>query len=80
MSESRKPLSPVKPSGMEIIFMFTCPFCGRDVPYISPTQPAMAQCDACRRKFPIVPVDEKVIRFYKTMLANGHAAIDPDFL
>ncbi|WP_319780260.1 hypothetical protein [Maridesulfovibrio sp.] len=79
MSESRKPLSPVKPSGMELIFMFPCPFCGREVPYIAPTQPAMATCDACRRNFPIVPVDEKIVRFYKTMLENGKAAVDPDF-
>ncbi len=80
MSESRKPLAPVRPAGMEIIFMYPCPFCGREVPLIAPTQPSMVQCDACRKGFPIVPVDEKHIRFYKAMLANGNAAVDPDFI
>jgi hypothetical protein len=40
----------------------------------------MAQCDACRKNFPIVPVDERALRYYKIMLAGGKAAIDPDFL
>ncbi|SDL62052.1 hypothetical protein SAMN05660337_3408 [Maridesulfovibrio ferrireducens] len=79
MSESGKPLSPVRPSGMEIIFLYPCPFCERSVPFVAPTRPVMVQCDSCRKNFPIVPVDEKLVRFYKTMLANGHAAIDPDF-
>ncbi|WP_027178708.1 hypothetical protein [Maridesulfovibrio bastinii] len=79
MSQSRKPMSPVRPTGMEIIFLYSCPYCERQVPLISPTQPSVIQCDACRREFPIIPVDEKNIRFYKAMLANGNAAIDPDF-
>jgi hypothetical protein len=40
----------------------------------------MAQCDACGRAFPIVPVEESSVRFMKIMLANGRAAVDPDFL
>lgn len=80
MPQSRKPLSPVHPGGMEIIFLYSCPHCQRQVPLIAPTQPAMIQCDACRREFPIVPVDNKTVRFYKTMLANGKAAVDPDFI
>lgn len=80
MSESRKPLTPVKPTGMEVIYLYPCPFCGREVPLMAPTQPAMAQCDECRRNFPIVPVDERTLRYIKIMLAGGRAAIDPDFL
>ncbi|MGE4299378.1 MAG: hypothetical protein AB7E47_15285 [Desulfovibrionaceae bacterium] len=76
----RKPLTPVKPTGMELIYLYECPFCERKVPLISPTQPAMAQCDACSQHFPIVPVDDRGVRFVKVMLANGKAAIDPDFL
>ena len=74
------PLNPVKPSGMELIFLYSCPFCRRDVPLIAPTAPTLAQCDACRRSFPIVPVDEKAVQFVKIMLAGGRASIDPDFL
>jgi hypothetical protein len=40
----------------------------------------MAQCDACRNSFPIVPVDDRALRYFKIILAGGKAAIDPDFL
>jgi len=80
MGEKKKPLLPVKPSGLELVYLYGCPFCDRQVPIISPTQPAMAQCDACKGHFPIVPVDDKTVQFMKIMLANGPAGIDPDFL
>ena len=80
MAEPRKPLTPVKPVGMEIIFFYPCPFCGRQAPLIAPSQPAMAQCDTCRAHFPIVPADEKSIQFIKIMLASGKAGINPDYL
>ncbi len=80
MAESKKPLTPVKPAGMELIFLYPCPHCNREVPLIAPSRPAMAQCDACRENFPIVPVDDRTIRYMKTNLAGGKAAIDPDFL
>ena len=51
----------------------------RQVALLSPTQPAMAQCDACGRPFPIVPVDERSVQYIKLMLNNGRAAVDPDF-
>lgn len=75
-----KPLSPVKPVGMEIIFYYTCPYCNRKVPLVAPNQPSMGQCDVCQRQFPIVPADNKTILFIKTMLDNGKAAIDPDYI
>jgi hypothetical protein len=40
----------------------------------------MVACDVCRQSFPIVPVDEYSIQFIKLMLANGQAAIDPDYM
>jgi hypothetical protein len=50
-----KPLTPVRPMGMEIVFLYPCPHCAREVTLIAPTRPSMAQCDACRKNFPIVP-------------------------
>lgn len=78
--ESGGPVSPVKPSGLELIYLYGCPHCGREVPMIAPTSPVMARCDACRRTFPVVPVDERTVRYIKLMLAGGRAAIDPDFV
>ena len=80
MAESNKPVSPVRPAAMEVIYLYPCPYCEREVPLIAPTRPAMAQCDSCRKQFPIVPVDERTLRYFKVMLAGGKASIDPDFL
>ncbi|MFW5836758.1 MAG: hypothetical protein ACOCVM_02025 [Desulfovibrionaceae bacterium] len=80
MSEPRKPITPVKPKSMEVVYIYPCPYCEREVPQLAPFQPAMAQCDACGRTFPIVPVEESSVRFMKIMLANGQAAVDSDFL
>ncbi len=78
--EKNKPLMPVKPTGIEMIYLYVCPFCERQVPVISPTRPSMAQCEACKGHFPIVPVDERTVQYVKIMLANGKAGIDPDFI
>lgn len=75
-----KTLSPAKPMGMEIVFYYQCPFCNRKVPLVAPTQPSMGQCDACGSQFPVVPADEKHIRYIKTIMDNGRAAIDPNFI
>lgn len=80
MEKGKKPSAPVRPTGMEVLYFYACPFCGRDVPVAAPVQPAMVKCDVCAKHFPIVPVDERSVRFIKTMLANGRAGIDPDFL
>ncbi len=79
-NKSSKPVLPVKPVNMEIIYLYPCPFCEREVPLIAPTRPAMAQCDACRKNFPIVPVDDRTIRYVKLIMAGGKASVDPDFL
>ena len=75
-----RPVQPVKPSGMELIFVYACPFCRRELPLVSPSQPAMISCDACGRKFPIVPIDQRSVHYVKIMLGNGAAAIDPDYM
>ncbi|MEG1609672.1 MAG: hypothetical protein RR014_03675 [Bilophila sp.] len=79
MSTPKRPVQPVQPCGMELIFFYRCPSCGRKITTLSPTQPAMAPCEACGTPFPIVPVDERTIQFIKIMLAEGRAAVDPDF-
>lgn len=80
MKKSRRPLGPVKPIGMELVFFYPCPHCGRELPLVAPPQAAMITCDVCRQGFPIVPVDEYSVHFVKVMLGDGPAAIDPDYL
>ena len=80
MNGTGKPLTPVKPTGIEILLFYVCPFCETQVPLVGPTQPTMAQCDSCGGQFPIVPADSRSIQYIKIMLAQGRAGIDPDFL
>ena len=77
---SRRPVAPVKPIGMELVFFYPCPNCRREFPLVAPLQPTMITCDACRQPFPIVPIDEYSVQFVKAMLADGPAAIDPDYM
>ena len=77
---SARPQKPVGPSGMELIFFYPCPHCGVQVPLPAPTQAAMVRCASCVKHFPIMPVDERGIRFVRIMLAEGRAALDPDFV
>ncbi len=65
---------------MELVFFYTCPYCQRELPLVAPPQPTMITCDVCRQAFPIVPIDEHTVQFVKLMLADGPAAVDPDFL
>ncbi len=76
---SMRPVNPVAPCGLELLFFYACPFCGRKVALLSPTQPALAECDACGKPFPILPVDARSVHYIKLMLANGRAAVDADF-
>lgn len=78
--DRKKPLAPVRPIGMELVYLYPCPFCGRNVPLLAPTQAGMGQCDACKKSFPLVPIDRKTVSFLKTIMAQGQASIDPDFL
>ena len=80
MKTSQKPQTPVHPEGMEILFFYPCPHCGRHVPQVNPVTPQLANCDACGQSFPIVPIDARSLHYVRIMLANGRAAVDPDFL
>ncbi len=77
---SVRPVTPAKPVGMELIFYYACPFCRREIPLVAPQQPGLIECDVCRQKFPIVPVDQRSVYYVKIMMGNGAAAIDPDFM
>jgi len=77
---SSRPQKPVAPSGMDFIFYYPCPHCSYHVPLRSPTRATMTRCVSCSKHFPIMPVDECGIQFVRLMLAEGGAALDPDFI
>ncbi|MFP4167642.1 MAG: hypothetical protein ACLFSY_02165 [Desulfonatronovibrionaceae bacterium] len=72
--------APVKPVNMELVFMYPCPNCGREVPLLASSEPGMARCDSCRKQFAITPVDKATIDYMRLILDNGRAAVDPDFV
>lgn len=78
--KSNKPVAPVPPDGMELLFYYQCPSCARHIALVSPVTPQMIICDNCGMTFPIVPVDERSLHFIHIMLCRGKAAADPDFL
>ena len=80
MSGSQKPLEPVAPDGMELLFFYRCPHCLRHVPLVNPVEPRNVRCDGCGKQFPIIPVDEHGLHYVRIMLANGKAAANPDSL
>ena len=80
MGKSSRPLQPVAPDAMEILFFYQCPGCGKHVPQASPIEPRMVRCPACGLSFPIIPVDDQGLQYVRIMLADGKAAADPDFL
>ena len=77
---SAKPLDPVQPLGMELVFFYPCPYCHAELPLVAPTRPSMITCERCRNKFPIAPIDAHSVQFVKTMLGDGPAAVDPEYL
>lgn len=80
MPNDSPPIAPVAPDGMEILFFYQCPSCGKHLPLPTPTEPRMLVCDACRCNFPIIPVDETSLHYVRIILAGGRAAADQDFL
>ncbi len=80
MSKNARPVSPVKPTAMELIFIYPCPYCRRDLTMLAPTVAAIVQCDVCGKQFPVVPVEERTVAFVKLMLDNGAAAVDSDYM
>lgn len=80
MSEKpARPVTPVAPDGMEIIFFYKCPRCERHVGIASPTEPKMLTCENCHFSFPIIPVEEHGLHYVRIMLYGGKAAADQDF-
>lgn len=77
MSLSSRPVQPVPPESMELVFFYRCPGCGRRNPLIAPTQPSMTRCESCGEPFPVMPVDERTVHYVKIMLANGRATAFP---
>ena len=80
MPMNARPLTPVPPDGMEILFFYPCPRCGAHKSLVSHTAPGMTACDRCGQKFPIIPIDEHTMQYLRIMLESGKAAADPDFL
>lgn len=78
--KSARPLAPVPPDGMELLFYYRCPRCGRHMGVSSPTEPRMIRCENCHLDFPIIPVDDHTIQYLHIMLEHGRATADPDFL
>ena len=80
MSEQQSFVPPVRPVGMELVMFYPCPYCGRNVPLLAPTEASMGSCDFCRKQFPLVPIDNTTVQYLKLILDNGQAAIDPEYL
>ncbi|NCC24842.1 MAG: hypothetical protein EOM25_06550 [Deltaproteobacteria bacterium] len=80
MTSMTRPVGPVRPEKMEIIFIYPCPFCGHKVPILAPTESCMIRCDGCHRSFPGAPVDGLNLRFLKVMTDEGRACVDQDYL
>ena len=77
---SASPVQPVAPTDMTILFAYACPFCGQANHVPAPLAPGMLRCGNCMKPFPIIPVDERTIRYIHLMLDNGRAAADADFI
>lgn len=75
-----KPVSPVLPEAMEIVFFYPCPQCGRHVPRTNPIEATVIVCDNCAFSFPIVPVDEYALQYLRIILSNGKSVVDSDFM
>ena len=81
MSENLdKPPAPVKPGGLELVFIYACPHCANDNPVLASYRRTVTCCQNCQKNFTIIPVEEKTVLFIKLILGNGAAAIDPDFI
>ncbi len=72
--------APVLPSRMEISFQYQCPFCGVGVRILRPIQPVLVNCPACSGTFPIAPVNESDLNFFRIMTADGKACVQIDYL
>ena len=75
-----RPVQPVAPSGMAILFTYVCPHCGQQNYIPEPVQPESCRCGRCAQPFPIIPVDRRTLHYLRIMFDNGRAAADIDFI
>ena len=80
MSAPNRPVQPVPPVAMEMIFFYTCPQCGWHAAVGNATEAKLIPCESCGLRFPITPVEEHYLHFMRIMTGAGRAAADPDFL
>lgn len=73
-------VTPVAPTGMDLVFTYRCPYCGKKNHLVSPLQPETVVCSTCTKSFPVLPVDDRSIHFIHIMLNSGRAAVDQDFV
>lgn len=77
----RRPIEPAKPEGMELIFFYACPYCGRKILALATGRPFRWRVVIRAPKtFQFCLWMNAQYVFAKLMLANGKAAIDPDFM
>ncbi len=76
----RKILSPVAPSGMEIVLNYPCPSCNELVPVLAPIRPTKVKCPHCKVEYPVIPADPTSLQYLSLIFANGSAIINPDFM
>lgn len=72
--------TPVAPMGMDIAFHYACPFCQKVIRVSSPLKPVVISCPQCHKQFPIVPVDDALIKFMQVITAEGRAAACQEFV
>ncbi len=77
---SQRPMQPVAPVSMHIVFGYICPSCGQTSHVPAQVRPTQIRCVKCQTVFPIIPVDERTLHFIHIMLDNGRAAADTDFI
>ena len=80
MSAPQRPLQPVAPVGMELVFFYSFPQCGWHAAVGSPVEAKLVPCESCGLRFPIIPVEEHYLHFMRIMTGGGLAAVDPDLL
>lgn len=75
----RKIIEPVAPKGMDIVLMYPCPNCQKELAVNAPIRPVKLTCPFCSVEFPILPADPTSMAYIKLIFANGAAIINPDF-
>lgn len=79
MSLSSRPVQPVPPESMELVFFLSLPRLWAPQPSDCADAAFHDPLRVLRGPFPVMPVDERTVHYVKIMLANGRAALDPDF-